>query len=177
MHRILPAFAIAGALALAGCGGDDGDDEGNGVDRAFVADMVPHHQSAVAMAEIAMERGESPFVKKLAGDIVASQSKEITTMRREDAGLAEAGVKTASLGVPAHMMGMDDDPATLRSAEPFDRRFIEMMLPHHEAAVTMAKVELAKGKDPELEQLGEEIIAAQQREIAAMRAELPKLGG
>jgi len=169
-HKILPTLVIAGALALAGCGGD----EGNGVDRAFVADMIPHHQSAVAMAEIATERGESPFVKKLADDIVSSQSKEIATMRREDAGLAGAGVKTTSLGVPAHMMGMDDDPATLRSAEPFDRKFIEMMLPHHEGAVTMAKVELAKGEDPELKRLGEEIIAAQEREIAAMRAELAK---
>jgi len=172
-HTILPTVVIAGALALAGCGGD----EGNGVDRAFVADMVPHHRSAVAMAEIATERGESPFVRALADDIVSSQRKEIATMRREDAGLAGAGVKPTSLGVPTHMLGMDDAPATLRSAEPFDRKFIEMMLPHHEGAVTMAKVELAKGDDPELKQLGADIIAAQKREIVAMRGELETLGG
>lgn len=173
----LPALAAAGALAVAGCGEDDSSDsgaaaKGNGVDRAFVADMVPHHKSAVEMAKIAQQRGESPFVKKLAGDIVESQTAEITTLRREDASLGAAGVKKTSLGVPSHMMGMDSNPVELQAAKPFDAAFIKMMLPHHEGAVVMAKAELKKGGDPELQELAKEIAGEQEREIRAMREHL-----
>jgi uncharacterized protein (DUF305 family) len=57
----------------------------------------------------------------------------------------------------------------LRDAKPFDREFIDMMIPHHEGAVTMAKEELEKGDNPTLRKLAEDIIAAQNREIAQMR--------
>lgn len=172
--RSLSALLLAGALAIAGCGGDSsgGSAEGTGVDRAFVADMVPHHTSAIRMAEIAQRRGQSDFVKQLADDIVASQGKEVTTLRSQDEELADAGVEKGSLGVPGHMMGMDDDPAALEDAEPFDKAFLAMMLPHHTGAIEMAKAELAKGKDPELKQLAQEIIDAQQREISQMREQL-----
>jgi uncharacterized protein (DUF305 family) len=183
--KTLPALAAAGALAIAGCGDDESGDggsgaAGNGTDRAFVAAMIPHHESAIEMAKIAQQRGESAFVKKLAGDIISSQGDEIATMRREDEALDTAGVKPGSLGVPEHMTGMDDDPAELKDAEPFDAAFMEMMIPHHLGAIEMAKAEIAKGADPELEALAEDIIEAQEREVAEMRQELgtePGAGG
>ena len=171
--KTLPAALAAGALAVAGCGGDDppgatSKAPGNGVDRAFVAAMIPHHESAIVMAKIAQRRGESQFVEQLADDIVASQSREIATMRREDAALDRAGIEPGTLGVGEHMMGMDDDPRELSSADPFDREFIAMMVPHHEGAIEMAKAELARGADPELKAIARDIVDAQQREIAAM---------
>ncbi len=178
----LTALAAAAALAVAGCGDDDQTSAsnagaaGNGVDRAFVADMIPHHESAIEMAKIARQRGESAFVKQLADDIVSSQGKEIATMRREDEALDMAGVKRGSLGVPDHMKGMEDDPAKLKSADRFDQAFIKMMIPHHEGAVEMANVELAKGEDRELKTLAQEIIDAQKREIADMRKHLADAG-
>lgn len=180
-HKTLLAFAAAAALAVAGCGDDDTGDStsgggGNGVDRAFVADMTPHHQSAIEMAEIARERGESRFVRQLAADIVSSQGEEIATMRREDEGLEIAGVQRGSLGVADHMKGMDDDPAMLKKADPFDAAFLRMMIPHHEGAIEMANAELAKGEDPELKELAQEIVDAQQREIADMRKHLGDTG-
>ncbi len=177
-RKTLAALVAAGALALAGCG-DDGSgssEAGTGTDRGFVAAMVPHHQGAVEMAEIAQRRGESTFVKQLAGDIVSSQTREISILRREDAALEAAGVEKGSLGVPMHSMGMDDDPATLKTAEPFDRAFLEMMIPHHVGALEMSKAELAKGRDPELKALAQKIISAQEREIAQMRRQLRQAG-
>lgn len=158
------------ALTLAACGG--GDPAGTPVDRGFASEMVPHHESAIAMARVAERRAETPFVQSLAADILRSQRTEVAALRREDAQLAEAGVKRGKLGVPGHMMGMDDDPAELESGGDFDRRFLEMMVPHHEGAVRMADVELAKGEDPELQALARTIRSAQQREIAAMRGAL-----
>ena len=166
----------AGALVATGCGGDDSaggsKPPGNGVDRAFAADMIPHHRSAVQMAEIATRRGESQFVKDLAADIIRTQNAEIATLREQDAALAQANIRKGSLGVPDHMRGMDDDPAMLRSADAFDRAFIEMMIPHHQGAIEMARAELAKGTDPEPKALAQDIIDAQQREIDAMRKHL-----
>jgi len=176
--KILPALLAAGALVAAGCGDDDSSNDsassaaGNAVDRAFVADMVPHHRSAVEMATIAQERGESKFVKQLADDIARTQDQEIDVMRGEDKALAAAGIEQGSLGVPEHMTGMDGEPSSLRTATPFDKAFIDMMLPHHEGAVVMAKAELAKGKSSKLKTLAQSIIVTQQREIAAMRKHL-----
>lgn len=180
--KFLPALAVAGALLVAGCGDDDSSTDsgsgaaGNPVDRAFVADMIPHHEDAVEMAQIAQQRGTSEFVKQLADAIIKTQNAEISTMRAADQRLAAAGVAKGSLGVPGHMTGMDDDPAALKKAKPFDRAFIQMMIPHHEGAVTMAKAEIAKGKDPQLKMLAEDIITAQEREIAQMREHLGENG-
>ena len=55
-----------------------------------------------------------------------------------------------------------------------DHDFVVMMLPHHQGAVDMAKFELAHGKDPALQKLAREIVAAQDKEIAFMKNWLAK---
>jgi uncharacterized protein (DUF305 family) len=57
-----------------------------------------------------------------------------------------------------------------------DADFLLMMIPHHQSAVDMARVELDAGDDPETRALAEAIIAAQLAEIAQMKAMLVRLG-
>jgi len=166
---------VAGVLLIAGCGDDNNNADSspaasaNPVDRAFARQMIAHHESAVQMAQIAQRRDSSTFVKRLADDIVRTQTAEIATLRDADRRLKAAGVSVGSLGVPEHMMGMDDDPASLKTANPFDRAFLKMMIPHHVGAIAMANAERKKGKDPKLKTLAQTITSGQQREIAEMR--------
>ena len=182
-NRMIGAVLAAAVLGAAGCGGEDegaaGDPPtgaGNGADRAFAAAMVPHHESAIAMAQEARERGESRFVRELAEDIVRTQGEEIAVLRREDRGLAAAGVERGSLGDGDHMEGMDMAASALEGAADFDRPFLEMMIRHHHGAVTMARAELERGEDPELRALAREIAAAQEQEIGAMQEHLGGAG-
>ena len=57
-----------------------------------------------------------------------------------------------------------------------DVDFVKSMIPHHQGAIDMAKIELQFGKDPELRRMAEQIIAAQEKEIAEMQAWLKAHG-
>ncbi len=149
-------------------GGDTA--KADGVDRAFTADMVPHHVSAVDMAEIAKQRSKRPEIQGLADDIIRTQQEEIDRLRSIDARLKAAGEPKGKLGASAEMMGMSMDTGSLKTAEPFDRAFIDMMIPHHQGAVRMSRIELDRGADGDAKKLAEEIIAAQTREIEQMNA-------
>lgn len=181
LKHFAPAFALVAALALAACGGDDSSSAAapspNGADRAFAAAMIPHHQAAVQMAEIARSRGESAFVRKLAADIIRTQHAEIEILRERYNALKAEGIEVGSLGVPEHMMGMGNDIGMLRVTGSFDNAFLRMMIPHHEGALTMAGAELEKGGDATLEELAQDIIDAQQREIDEMNTHLGEAGG
>ena len=164
------ALVVAVVAALAACGGEA--TAGNGVDRAFAEQMTPHHESAVEMADIALRRAEREELRALARDIKATQTQEIATLESAGEALQADGVKAGDLGVADHAMGMDGDAAALESADPFDRAFVEMMIPHHEGAIRMARAELSRGKHPELKRLAKDIVDAQAREIETMRAML-----
>ena len=82
----------------------------------------------------------------------------------------------ASAGPMQDAMRQMEHGMAIPSSGDVDVDFARMMIPHHQGAIEMAKAELADGKDPELRKLAEEIIAAQEKEIAFLQQWLAKRG-
>ena len=169
MKFIVALFVLA-ALVAAGCGSGSSK-AGNSTDAAFISDMTEHHQGAIDMAKVAQKRAEHPEVRKLAADIISAQQAEIIVMKAIGDDLHHMGKEGGHLGMSAHEMGMGSgmDMSELETAKPFDRAFIDMMVPHHEGAIRMARLETAKGTQPALRKMADDIISSQTKEITEMK--------
>ena len=66
-------------------------------------------------------------------------------------------------------MGMMADPQQVANRDPFDKAFIDAMIPHHQSAIEMATVAREESTIPEIKLLAENIVSAQQREIEQMK--------
>ena len=167
---IAAAVAAVTVVIVLVVGGDDSADAQQ-TDGALITEMIPHHESAIEMAEIAVDSAQHPEIKQLAQSIIDSQGDEIEQLesihQRLFAEPASAG-EHGTLGLEAHESGMEADMTVLEQAEPFDEAFIDMMIPHHQGAIRMARVQISKGQDAELSGLAESIIEAQSEEIIAM---------
>lgn len=168
LAAVVVVVAVVAAVVLIG---DDDGGETSDTDAAFIASMVPHHDSAIEMATIAQDRAQTPEIRALAADIIETQSTEIDAMNSISErlyGEPVDEVDAGSLGMSMSEMGMSMDASSLETAKPFDRAFIDMMVPHHQGAILMAEMELADGTDAETRALAEDIIAAQSQEIREM---------
>jgi uncharacterized protein (DUF305 family) len=168
---VLAAGAVA-ALAI-GCGSDGSSStSADTTDAAFINDMIPHHQGAIDMAVIAQTRAQHPQIRTLAKNIIAAQQAEIADMKTMRSSMDHMdGMGSGDhMGMSQDDMGMGGDMSSLRNGRPFDRAFIDQMIPHHQGAIRMARRELADGKDGDLKTMANAIIRAQTAEIAQMRA-------
>lgn len=105
----------------------------------------------------------------LAATLVAFLGHAAIAQDAHEHGTAMAGYMSA---MDAMMQDMADMPATGDA----DADFLLMMIPHHQSAIDMAKVVLEQGQDAETRALAEQIIAAQEQEIADMQAMLDRMG-
>lgn len=147
-------LVAATAVTVLIAGSDYGDSaDAQETDGAFIVEMVPHHELAIDMAQVASLRAEHPQVRRLAHSTMAVQAVEIDELSKIHArlfGQPTSPAENGSLGMEMQQMGMNGDPVMLGSAKPFDKRFIDMMIPHHQGAVRMARVELQNGEDSRL---------------------------
>ena len=172
-HRRVPLIiGIALATLLAACGGDGGNagDAGgeaagyNQADIDFLQAMIPHHEQAIEMAEMVEERTDRPELNELAGNVIESQTAEIDEIESmlEDAG--EEAMDMADHGAMGMSQEELDELESLRGAK-FDKMFSEMMIRHHEEAITMSRDVLDSGQSPDVADLAQGIIDEQQAEI------------
>lgn len=202
MPAVIVASAAL-ALILAACGGDSEDANSvevgdstsapdtttsagevdqthNDADTMFAQMMIVHHEGAIGMADLAVLKAASEEVRTLAKDISAAQGPEIAQMT---SWLEAWGEATRPMDGMDHggmdMDGMSQEEAMAdleeRSGTDFDRRFLELMIAHHQGAVEMAQPLLEEGENPQAIDLAKVIIDDQQTEIRKMEEMLSDL--
>lgn len=151
------------------------------IDAHFIEQMIPHHQDAITMSEIALEKATKPEVKELAENIISAQSKEIDEMKtwykdwfgeevpEDELVMGQHGMMAGS-GMHMGMMGSEIDIESLENAQDFDREFVEQMIPHHQMAVMMANMLKNSTQRSEMKNLADNIITSQTSEIELMRS-------
>lgn len=148
-------------------------------DLRFIDAMIPHHEGAVVMAKDLAQKTKRPELQKLAKDVIDAQVQEIAQMQqwRKNWYPKAPNTPVAWHAEMNHSMAMSlDQMKSMRmdmdlgkaDAE-YDLRFMQAMVPHHQAAVVMAQDMAQKTKRPELQKLAKEIIASQQTEIDQMQ--------
>ena len=182
MIKLVALLVVFSVLAVA-CGGEGSDSasaEEPGAagqvpfDLAFIDAMIPHHREAIAMAEAANARGLSQSeLQEIANDITISQQLEIDQMlewRESWFGSRTLGpLQPEVLGVPEDELGMKHDSANeLEDALDVDTTFAQLMIPHHEGAISMAEVASERAQHSEIKDLASRIIGAQESEIEIM---------
>lgn len=149
------------------------------LDAHFIEQMIPHHEDAVVMAELALQRSTNATVRQLAEDIIRMQQAEIEQMSSwyedwygrslptGDQVMQHHGMMS---GGSLHMSVTNDDLQVLEESTDFDRAFVMAMIPHHQMAVMMTSMMLQGTERPEMRELGDAVIEAQSREIDMMRS-------
>lgn len=202
MKRFLIVLATL-ALAGAACGTTDtgmdpatGSDtaDHNDADIAFLQGMIPHHQQAITMSELATENTDNDEVLDLADRISSAQGPEIQQMESllETWGVESEGGMGGDMegmggggheghggggggGHPGMLTDGQLDELAADEGEEFDRLFLTGMIEHHEGAITSSEKVLEEGASDEVKQLARDIIEVQEVEIAEMEELLTTL--
>jgi len=146
-------------------------------DAHFIVMMIPHHEGAIAMAELALQRSRRPKIRGLAERIRTSQSQENAQIRRwyrqwyasdvptwPGLGMGMRGGMGMGMGMPGFGTSLD----ALRTAPDFDRAFLEQMIAHHRMGVMMASHSQWGTVHPELRKLEAAMVRVQSEEIEQM---------
>ena len=146
-------------------------------DLMFADMMIPHHQQAVEMSDLALKNSTNPDVIALAEKIKAAQAPEIDQMQKwkdSDTSSGHGMMDHSDHG----MMGMlsDEEFAALQKAKgaDFDKQFLEGMIKHHEGAIDMAEM-VVDSVNSEAAALGKAIIESQTAEIEEMKTLLASI--
>ncbi len=178
MKRVATMLTVVGLL-LTACGSKEEAKKHNPADITFVQGMIPHHEQALEMSELAIKHAVSPDVETIASTIKTKQEEEIKTMETL---LHEWGVKKEAGGHDAHGGGKALEPGMLSEEQikeleeakgvEFDKLFLKDMIEHHKGAITMAEEAEHDGENKEVEKLAAEIKRGQEHEIEEMEKEL-----
>lgn len=178
MKKLL--ISLVAVFGLAGCSATDAhmnmemvSDKYNGAAVMFAQMMIPHHEQAVELSQVALEVSNNKEVRALANEIISAQDSEITQM--------QSWLEAVGMPDMHHMMEMpgfvnENQFADLKAltGTAFDLKFLELMIGHHEGAIEMAQ-DIYNNKTAEVKQLSRDIIDAQTAEIALMKSLIAEL--
>jgi uncharacterized protein (DUF305 family) len=165
------------------------------VDAGFARDMAAHHAQAVEMSMMVRERTDDPETRQLALDVALTQQHQVGQMYGwlETWDLPQHSTEPVmawmsdhtSHQAPAGNEGLMPGMATraqlnqLAAAQGQDaeRRYLQLMIPHHEAGVEMAEYAANEANEPVVRHLATTIVEAQTRELTVLRDMLAARGG
>ena len=157
-------------MGMMGGHGHNSSSQMVGSDAMFLQMMIPHHEQAVVMSDLALSISKDAEVLKLAKQIKDAQASEIIKMQ---GWLADAGLSQD----PGHPMGdgmggmlSDSDLSALKGStgKAFDKLFLEGMIAHHEGAIDMVMM-IENSSNTDISNLGQEIVKSQTAEIELMK--------
>lgn len=158
--------------AMVGCGNESGIDSSfSAADTNFAEMMIPHHEQALEMSEIALTNSSNPELLELATSIRDAQAPEIEVMSSwpgVNPGLHSGHLMDGMLS-SSEMNALKDATGVA-----FDRLFLEGMIKHHQGAIEMAE-EVVDSENFEVAELANQIIASQKVEIERMQRMLANL--
>ncbi|WP_159599576.1 DUF305 domain-containing protein [Agromyces humi] len=145
-------------------------DEFGRVDIMFARMMIPHHQQAVDMSELALAKATDTDVRGLAERIRDAQGAEIELMENwleEPEGRMTVGDNGMGVGMSGMLSVREMAALEGATAAEFDRLYLEGMIDHHEGAIQMAQM-ILNSENPEVAALGRAIVESQSAEIEQM---------
>lgn len=148
----------------------------------FAQMMIPHHEQAIDMSDLAISNSENPDVISLAKRIKSAQAPEIEQMKRWQESGTSGHMGHDMMGDSdesgSGMMGMLDEAEISQLKETtgveFDRLFLKGMIAHHEGAIEMANM-VEDSENKEAAALGKAIIESQSAEIDEMKTLLTNI--
>ena len=147
-------------------------------DLDFANMMIIHHQAAIDMSEVEIEKGTDAQLKTMAKNIVNAQKVEIEQLHQfvKSYKMPEAKEMNAEMHseLGETMKGMMDKMNNMQMTGNTDKDFAMMMKLHHESAVKMAEDEISHGKKSELKKMAQKMIADQSKEISDFKAWLSR---
>jgi uncharacterized protein (DUF305 family) len=181
--------ALIMVIALAGCSKDSSmgmDHEGHSSmasgdlssdDIMFLQMMIPHHQQAIDISDLALTKSSDSELLALAKDIRDGQASEIVKMK--------AWLDGANAGMdPGHSMGHDmsgmlgdSELAALKAAtgKSFDLLWLKGMTGHHDGAIDMAAM-IENAENAEIKSFGQAIVTTQSAQNKQMAAMIKRMG-
>ena len=143
------------------------------VDRDFMTMMIPHHDAGIQMSEAQARLGKHAELRKMAAQDVTDQRKDNASMHKYLRGwkttAGPVGAGSPSAAMLEDMREMDRATGKMRMRGNQDRDFIEMMIPHHEAAISMARTEMRSGRDARVKKVAKGIFDGQSKDVRDMK--------
>lgn len=149
--------------------------KGEAYDEAYIADMLAHHEGAVNMAEMVSAGTDRKELTDLAQNIMQTQTQEIMKMQtwQQDWGYqrtmgghgSHSGMANGTAG---DMMTMGDELKDLKGID-FEKKFLELMIVHHQQAIAMSKYADTNASHQEIKDLAKAVIDAQEAEVTQMK--------
>ena len=145
-----------------------------GADVMFLQMMIPHHQQAIDISNIALKTSKDAELLALAGTIIKAQTAEIIQMK---SWLKEAGA-TADMGHSMGMGGMLDETElsalSAATGKTFDTLWLKGMIGHHDGAIHMTTM-IKDASNADIKAFGENVVKDQSAQIVQMQAMLKRI--